>query len=116
MYHQDISLENDMFTRIYPLASPIVKLNLLKSLTQTGLYLVKSQSTRPCQPVLRKVKFVKKSGENLNSIDNNLYFTALNLTVFFSNEKSRNKYQNIPINHPSLKLPLLAANDDAIDG
>lgn len=35
-----------------------------------------------------------------------------NLTVYFETDASRQAYQEIPLNHPSLRLPFPATDDD----
>ena len=112
MYRLDFSLENGMFNRIYPFAPRIVKNNLLKSLTQTGMSRAKLQSSRVRPTTFRKASVDLEASKNLKDISNNLCFTNFNLTACFSKEAGRIDHLNSSTSRTNLTSPLPAANDD----
>ena len=112
----DVSLECKMYNYLYPVASPLLIKNLLNPLTQTRIKRDKLQTSLLQKPTFRIVKIHPMKREGMTSIDKNLCTTALNLTVCFIDKNNHDDHLNLPFNHPNLKPPFPAANDDERSG
>jgi len=88
------------------------KYDFLKSLAQEALPRDKNQSQRLHEPEFRMALIDPMSGEDIKKIDNQPKIVDGNLTIFFTSEANRKTYQDLPLNHPYVRLPYPTSSED----
>lgn len=91
---------------------PAIKFEYLNWVASEPLPYDQVQSTRLHEPGHRTITTDPITGHDLTKMKNPPSLVDGNLTVYFESEASRTEYQNVPLNHPNLKLPYPAAESD----
>lgn len=71
-----------------------------------------TQSRRLHEPTFRKPLSDPMTGDDINNASNQPLIIDGNLTLYFTSEKTRKAYLNMPNNHPSPRLPYPATEND----
>lgn len=95
-----------------PNTSTYSKYNFLKSQAQDFMPRDKTQSHRLHEPTFRKPLIDPMTGDNIINVNDQPQHVDGNLTLYFSSDKTRKAYLDMPINHPNIRLPYPASEDD----
>lgn len=86
--------------------------NFLKAASQECMPRDKTQSRRLHEPTFRKPLNDPMTGDAINVASDQPQIVDGNLTLYFTSDKTRMAYLNMPVNRPSLQLPFPATDDD----
>ena len=95
-----------------PTTSTYSKYNFLKSQSQNCMSRDKTQSRRLHEPTFRKPLIDPMTGDDIIIVSDQPQHVEGNLTLYFSSDKNRKAYLDMPTNHPNIKLPYPASEDD----
>lgn len=71
-----------------------------------------TQSRRLHEPEFRVDTTDPMTGDDIKDIEGHPSLVDGNLTVYFATEATRKAYVELPINHPTLRLPFPATDED----
>jgi hypothetical protein len=92
--------------------TPVIKFEYLNWLATDPLPRDQTQSHRLHEPELLINTIDPMTGNDIEDVTSHPSVADGNLTIYFETEASRNAYQGMPLNHPSLSVPYPAADDD----
>ena len=93
-------------------ASPIIKFEYLNWTANDALPRDREQSHHLHEPDHRTNSTDPMNGHDIENITSHPSLVDGNLTLYFENEATRTAYMGIPLNHPNLRLPFKASNND----
>ena len=93
-------------------ATPAIKFEHLNWIATTPLPRDRSQSHRLHEPAYRINTIDPITGDDIENVTSHPSLVDGNLTIYFETEASRKAYQSMSLNHPNLRLPYPAKDDD----
>ena len=93
-------------------ATPAIKFEYLNWLATDALPRDQAQSHRLHEPEHLINTIDPMTGHDIEDVTSHPFLVDGNLTVYFETEASRKAYQGMPLNHPNLRLPYEATDDD----
>ena len=92
--------------------APALKFESLNWVASDPLPRDQAQSHRLHEPEYRNSTIDPITGGDIEDITGHPSLTDGNLTLYFETEATRKAYLDMPLNHPNLRLPYPAAEDD----
>ena len=92
--------------------TPAIKFESLNWLATDPLPRDQTQSHRLHEPEHRINTIDPMTGDDIEDVTSHPSLVDGNLTIYFETEATRKAYQDMPINHPNLRLPYPATDDD----
>ena len=100
-----------MPTRFFKMPPSAIKHEILRSLAKKTMLHDESQPAHLHEPTYCLERTEPITGEYLSTAENHPVVKDANFTICFSTIASRKALQDIPYNHPNVRLPYSAAND-----
>ncbi|MEZ5586507.1 MAG: hypothetical protein R3E46_05500 [Sedimenticolaceae bacterium] len=72
----------------------------------------RTQSQRLHEPEYRIDTIDPMTGENIQDIKGHPSVVDGNLTIYFATEETRRAYVDLPLDHPNLRVPFAATDED----
>jgi len=92
--------------------TPAIKFEYLNWIAIDPLPRDQTQSQRLHQPEHLINTIDPMTGHDIENVTHHPSLVDGNLTIYFETEASRNEYQGMQLNHPNLRLPYPAKDDD----
>lgn len=93
-------------------AAPTIKFGFPNWVATDALPRDRMQSQRLHEPEYRIDTIDPMTGENIQDIEGHPSAVDGNLTIYFATEATRKAYLDMPLNHPSLRVPFAASDED----
>lgn len=106
-YEDTIMLRNSLSR-----AAPTIKFEFANWVATDALPRDRAQSQRLHEPEYRIDTIDPMTGENIQDIEGHPSVVDGNLTIYFATEATRKAYLDMPLNHPSLRVPFSASDED----
>jgi hypothetical protein len=101
-----------MLTSTLSRAAPAVKFEFLNWVATDAMPRDQAQSHRIHEPEFRISTIDPMTGDDIEDVRGHPSLVDGNLTIYFETEATRKAYLALPIDHPNLRLPYPAADDD----
>ena len=101
-----------MATTSFSRIAPAIKFEYLNWVAADPLPRDQTQSHRLHEPDHRVSTIDPMTGADIQDVTGHPSLVDGNLTIYFETEATRKAYVELPLNHPSLRLPFPAADDD----
>jgi len=93
-------------------APPTIKFEFANWVATDALPRDRAQSQRLHEPEYRIDTTDPMTGENIQDIEGHPSVVDGNLTIYFATEATRKAYLDMPLNHPNLRVPFAASDQD----
>jgi hypothetical protein len=93
-------------------SSPVIRSESLNWIDSDPLPRDKTQSHRLHEPDHLINTIDPMTGNDIDDVTSHPYLIDGNLTIYFETDASRKAYQDMPLDHPNLRLPYQATSDD----
>jgi hypothetical protein len=101
-----------MFTLPPSQKSPTLSFESLNWVADAPLSRDQTQSQRLHEPEHLTNTIDPMTGHDIENVTSHPFLLDGRLTIYFETEASRKAYQDMPLNHPSLRLPFKATDED----
>ena len=101
-----------MFTLSPPQRTPAISFESLNWVATEPLSRDQTQSQRLHEPEHLINTIDPMTGRDIEDVTSHPSLVDGNLTIYFETEASRNEYRDMQLNHPNLRLPYPATDDD----
>lgn len=101
-----------MFTLSPSRTNPTIRFEYLNWCGTDALPRDQSQSQRLHEPEHLINTIDPMTGHDIDNVRSHPSMVDANLTIYFESEETRKAYQGMPINHPNLRLPYQADDND----
>ena len=91
---------------------PVIMFEYLNWLATDALPRDRAQSQRLHEPKHLINTIDPMNGNDIEDVTSHPSLVDGNLTIYFETEASRNEYRDMQLNHPNLRLPYPATDDD----
>jgi hypothetical protein len=108
----DASKEIAMLTTLPSRTTPAIRFEYLNWLATDPLTRDQTQSRRLHEPTHRINTIDPMTGRDIEDVMHHPSLVDGNLTVYFGTEVARRNYIDMPLNHPNLRLPYPATDED----
>jgi hypothetical protein len=92
--------------------SPTLSFESLNWVADAPLSRDQTQSQRLHEPEHLTNTIDPMTGHDIENVTSHPFLLDGRLTIYFETEASRKAYQDMPLNHPSLRLPFKATDED----
>lgn len=93
-------------------ATPTIKFAFASWVATDALPRDRTQSQRLHEPEYRIDTIDPMTGDDIKDITGHPYVVDGNMTVYFTSEATRRAYVDMPLDHPNLRLPFPATDED----
>lgn len=93
-------------------ATPTIRFEHANWVATDALPRDRAQSQRLHEPEYRINTIDPMTGENIQDIKGHPHLVDGNLTLYFTNEETQKAYIDLPLDHPSLRVPFAATDED----
>jgi len=93
-------------------APPTIKFEFANWVATDALPRDRTQSQRLHEPAYRIDTIDPITGENIPDIEGHPSVVDGNLTIYFATEATRKAYLDMPLDHPNLRVPFAASDED----
>ena len=92
--------------------TPVIRFEFLNWVATDPLQRDQTQSHLLHEPDHRTNSIDPMSGHDIDNVSSHPSLVDGNLTIYFESEATRTAYKDMPLNHPNLRLPYQASNED----
>lgn len=101
-----------MFRNALSRAAPTIRFEFANWVATDALPRDRTQSKRLHEPEYRIDTIDPMTGESIQDITGHPSVVDGNLTIYFATEATRKAYIDLPLDHPNLRLPFAATDED----
>jgi hypothetical protein len=93
-------------------AAPTIKFEFANWVATDALSRDRTQSQRLHEPEYRIDTIDPMTGDDIKDLSGHPFVVDGNMTVYFTSEATRRAYVDLPLDHPNLRLPFPATDED----